>query len=362
MVGLKDISLNNKLRLLSALFVCAMGVFGLLSYTTINQVKIGGTAYDEIALGHDTLSDFQAPTQFALQQRLRVYQMRVDIADKPKLAEEKTSFKSLMKRFEVGHTLWLNKVSDPRARDLMQKVYESGHDYQELTWNTYIPLLEENKGEEADNLRVAKMNSLFDAHERAMQEFVSYMQDRMTDREKTAASMVASTTLVLLLIGLGAMAVVCAISFLVARGIVGPLKHTVDVLHEVSRGNLTRHLEVAGTDEIGQMGTALNETIDNLSSALQQIGADAQVLFKASEAAGNVSQQLGTACEQTNTQAAAVSGGGGRGQPERADRIDCYRRDVRLDQGDLQECERGCRSREFRGSPGRSHHRNHDQA
>ena len=55
------------------------------------------------------------------------------------------------------------------------------------------------------------------------------------------------------------------------------------------------------------MGGALNETIDNLSRALQQISADAQVLFKASEAAGNVSQQLGSACQQTNTQAAAVS-------------------------------------------------------
>ena len=38
--------------------------------------------------------------------------------------------------------------------------------YQELTWNTYIPLLEQSKDEEADNFRIAEMKSLFDAHER----------------------------------------------------------------------------------------------------------------------------------------------------------------------------------------------------
>ncbi len=307
MVGLKDISVNNKLRLLAGLFVGAMGVFGLLSYSTISQVRIGSTAYDEIATGHDTLSDFQPPTQFAVQQRVLVYQMRVDMVDKVKLANEKDAFKRQMKHFEVGHTLWLNKLSDPKTNDLLQKVYEPGRDFQELAWNTYIPLLEQSKDEEADALRIARMNPLYEAHEKATHEFVNYMQETVTEREKTAASTVASTTLVLFLVGLGAMAVVCAISFLVARGIIGPLKTTVDVLHELSRGNLTRHLEVTGTDEIAQMGGALNETIDNLSRALQQISADAQVLFKASEAAGNVSQQLGSACQQTNTQAAAVS-------------------------------------------------------
>ena len=150
MTRLKDISVKSKLQLLSVLFVCAMAVFGLLSYSTLNNVKIGGAAYEEIALANDILSDFQAPTQFALEQRLRVYQMRVDVNDKVKLATETASFEHLMRRFEVGHTLWLNKVSDPKTRDLLQKIYEPGRDYQNLALTTYIPLLVEGKGEAAD--------------------------------------------------------------------------------------------------------------------------------------------------------------------------------------------------------------------
>ena len=117
MVGLKDISVNNKLRLLAGLFVGAMGVFGLLSYSTINQVRIGSTAYDEIATGHDTLSDFQPPTQFAVQQRLRRLPDAGRHGRQGETGERKRrSFKSQMKHFEVGHTLWLNKVSDPKTR------------------------------------------------------------------------------------------------------------------------------------------------------------------------------------------------------------------------------------------------------
>jgi methyl-accepting chemotaxis protein len=79
------------------------------------------------------------------------------------------------------------------------------------------------------------------------------------------------------------------------------------MLHEVAQGDLTRRLAVAGTDEIAQMGLALNETIENLSRVITEIGSDAKVLSNASEGLSTTSQQLGVNSQQTTTQAAAVS-------------------------------------------------------
>ena len=88
MRGLNNISVKGKLTSLSALFVLGMAIFGLLAYSTINAVKIGGTTYQAISLTSDVLEDFAAPTQFVVQERLLVYRMRTDFADKPKFAGE----------------------------------------------------------------------------------------------------------------------------------------------------------------------------------------------------------------------------------------------------------------------------------
>ena len=124
---------------------------------------------------------------------------------------------------------------------------------------------------------------------------------------KSAESMIASRTFTLVLVALVAVGVVSVVAWFIASGIATPLKATVEALHEVSKGNLTGHIEVTGTDEIAQMGIALNETIDNLSRVMSEIDSDAKVLSNASEELSTSSQQLGANSQQTTTQAAAVS-------------------------------------------------------
>ncbi len=304
---LGDVSVKNKLRLLSVLFVGAILVFGLLAYRTLNRVKIGSATYQEIADSNTQLADYEPPTQFLLGARMLVYQMRVDMADKAKLASETESFRKAIKDFEDGHTHWMTTEEHQTIKDLMQNAYAPGHDFLELGINTYIPLLMDGKGAEADEFRKSRMNTLYAAHEKAMREFMTGMKEHLTMHENLAASESSSGLVMLIVVGLIASVVVAGLTFYIGNGIVTPLKQTVEVLDEVSRGNLTRRLEVKGQDEIAQMGNALNTTIDNLSRALTQISSDAGVLSSASEELSSTSQQLGNNSQQTTNQAAAVS-------------------------------------------------------
>jgi methyl-accepting chemotaxis protein len=306
-MGLKNLSIKAKLTVLSSLFVVGMLVFGLLAYNTISEVKIGGATYQTISITSDVLGDFAVPSQFAVQERLLVYRMRTDFADKAKLAKETEEFKDLMKGFEDGHSQWHTKITDPQQAASIQKIYETGHSYLETTWNKYVPLLQQGNLDAADKLRTGEMNPGYEQHEAEVNHFVQMMNDQATATEKSAQAMVASRTLVLMVVALVAVGLVLALCIVIAKGILTPLKATMEVLHEVSQGNLTRHLEVSGTDEIAQMGLALNETVDNLSRVMSEIGADAKTLSSASEELSNTSQQLGSNSQQTTTQAAAVS-------------------------------------------------------
>jgi methyl-accepting chemotaxis protein len=304
---LKDISIKAKLTLLAVLFVAAMLVFVVLAYTTINGVKIGSHAYDMISVATRIVGDFSPPTQFVSLERLIIFRARVTYADKAKLDQEIDSFKTLMKDFEDGHTQWRNSVTDPKMAELLEKIYEPGRTYLDIAWNKYFPLLQQGDVAGADKVRIEELLPLYEQHKAAMQEFARVAFEHRSEAESSIQAMVASRTFTLATVSLVTLALLVGFCFIIAKGILTPLHATVAVLHEVSLGNLTRRLEVTGKDEIAQMGIALNDTVDNLSRIMSEIGSDARVLTDTSKELTTNSQELGNNSQQTTTQAAAVS-------------------------------------------------------
>jgi methyl-accepting chemotaxis protein len=306
-VSLKDLSIKAKLTWLVGFFVAGMLVIGVLAYTTINGVKIGSPVYDTISLAGKVDIDFTPPTQFASEERLLTYEARVDIKTSATLNKEIDSFKSLVKAFEDGHTQWQATVTDPKMAALLQKVYEPGRAYLDVALNKYFPLLQQGQTPTADKVRSDEMGPLYDQHEAAMKEFTQFAAEQATAVESNTRAMVASRIFTLAAVFLLAPALVVGFCIVIGNGILTPLHATVAVLHEVSVGNLTRRLEVIGKDEIAQMGIALNDTVDNLSRIMAEIGSDAKVLSDTSNELTTNSRELGNNSQQTTTQAAAVS-------------------------------------------------------
>ena len=169
-------------------------------------------------------------------------------------------------------------------------------------------MLQQGNLEGADKARLTEMNPVFEQHEAAVNEFVQLMQDNMNAAIKNAQSMVASRTLMLMVVALSVVGLVSWRSALSSQAEFSLRSTPRSRCCTKSRsGNLTRRMEVSGSDEIAQMGVALNDTIDNLSRVMTELTTDAKTLSSASEELSNTSQQLGTNSQQTTTQAAAVS-------------------------------------------------------
>jgi methyl-accepting chemotaxis protein len=306
-MGLKTLSLKTKLTLLSGLFVTGMAVFGLVALMALTEVKIGGSMYSEIRTGAAIGSDFAPASGHLMGARLRILEMILEAKDQTLLRTDIQRFEQARKLFEDIHDQYAKSLPDGKLKDLMQKAYEPAHQYLDIVESKYIPLLLQGKLDAAEAIRSSQLKPLYYVHEEADKAFTDASDAQLAAVEKDAASSTASWTFTLIVVALVAVALVLTLSFVIAKGILTPLKATVEMLHEVSLGNLTRRLQVHGKDEIAQMGGALNDTIDNLSRAMTQITADAEVLFKASDTAADVSQSLGTSSQQTSTQANAVS-------------------------------------------------------
>jgi methyl-accepting chemotaxis protein len=81
----------------------------------------------------------------------------------------------------------------------------------------------------------------------------------------------------------------------------------LDVVNAAGRGDLTKELNVSGTDAAGQMGEALSRFFADLRPAIRGIAENAQALAASSEELTAVSQQMGANANETSAQANVVS-------------------------------------------------------
>ncbi len=81
----------------------------------------------------------------------------------------------------------------------------------------------------------------------------------------------------------------------------------LDVVQAARDGDLTRTIEVAGVDAIGQLGTALKSFFTTLRQNLTSIASAAIDLGSSSEELSIISEQMASNAEETATQASVVS-------------------------------------------------------
>ena len=307
-MGLKNLSIKTKLTLLSGIFLVGMAVVGLVAFIVVGEVKIGGSLYSGIIQGNAINSDFDQPQGHLVGPRLTLFRMiaAADEHDAQKLRSLEPQFEKEQQQYEDINHKYLTNLPDGSLKDAMRKAYEPGHEYLDTARDKLVPLLLEGKNDEAKVVR-DQMAAMFDAHDAASKALGALNDQQLAAIEKLADQTVASRTLTLTVAALLAIGLVLALSVFIAKGIVIPLQATMEVLEQVSQGNLTHQMKIAGTDEISQMGRALNDMIKKLSAAMSGIGANATALTAQSEALTATGQRLGANSNQTSNQAAAVS-------------------------------------------------------
>jgi methyl-accepting chemotaxis protein len=91
------------------------------------------------------------------------------------------------------------------------------------------------------------------------------------------------------------------------RSITRPITETVAVLNEVAKGALGDRVEVAGKDEVSDMGTALNVALDQIGETLRAMELTSQALATASEELSSVSLQMTGSAQESASQSELVS-------------------------------------------------------
>ncbi|TFW35361.1 methyl-accepting chemotaxis protein [Massilia horti] len=119
----------------------------------------------------------------------------------------------------------------------------------------------------------------------------------------TASSAARRAAVALLVLGAGGAFLSVLTGWVIAGGIVRPVRHAVKVARTVAAGDLASHIEVRSQDEVGQLSAALKEMNESLSSIVMGVRNGTAEIHRASSDIASGNRDLS---QRTETQAAAL--------------------------------------------------------
>jgi methyl-accepting chemotaxis protein len=159
----------------------------------------------------------------------------------------------------------------------------------------------------AGEILVGDQVAVFDDMATKVDGLTDLVQADVTQADRAAADATSTARSLMLGIGLAAVAVAVVLAILITRSITRPLHAAVDVLQAMAAGDLRQRVPSPSKDEIGQLGTAMNHSLDRVAETVDSIVNASTSLSSSSEELSAVSQQLSAASEETAVQAASVS-------------------------------------------------------
>ncbi|GAA2979666.1 methyl-accepting chemotaxis protein [Actinokineospora diospyrosa] len=138
-------------------------------------------------------------------------------------------------------------------------------------------------------------------------ELTKSIDARMADLKAEADSAQNGSTWALVITLAVALLLAAVLSVWATRSVVRPLAAVVRALGKLEHGDLTTRVDLRTTDEIGQVGTAVDSTIESLRSTVTSLSAHAESLSTAADELTRVSTDIAGSANNASTQAGAVS-------------------------------------------------------
>jgi len=143
------------------------------------------------------------------------------------------------------------------------------------------------------NGTIAKMDEIKAAQAKEKNE-----HNAATAKSAIVMSVIVVAIGVLLAIGLG---------IFISRSINNPLKKSVDFAKGVADGDLSQRIDLNRKDEIGDLTTALNGMVNNLTKVIENVKQAANNVASASTQLYSTAEQLATGSEEVASQASTVA-------------------------------------------------------
>ena len=306
---LSEFSLSAKLILLAAGFIGVLVLFAVLAFNTLNQLRVNGPLYQTIVQGKDLIADVLPPPEYILESYLVTLQILGESrAESIKALIEKGD--QLKKEYGVRHEFWVATLPEgPMRTAMVEDSYAPAMTFFELRDRRFLPAIENGDQVKAAELAYGPMRVQYELHRKTIDQVVEMATRRNADGETTATTIISAQTRNLLLIAVIGLTVMCGLAYWIARGMTRPVRYTVEMLRDIAEGDgdLTRRLQVNGTDEISELARHFNRFVEKLQGIIRQMVGNAVTVTSAATELSAISTQTAQSVQTLSSRTATIA-------------------------------------------------------
>ena len=287
-----NLKIRSKLALVTAVFLIGSGGTAWLAFHTLSIVEVNGSLYREITKDKDLLADVLPPPEYILETNLLAFEM-LEADDENARDAIAAKIRARRDEFEQRHEYWSKELTAGGIRDLIAvKSYAPAERYYEILDGQFVPAIRAGDRSLAREIALGPLKQAYAEHRAAVDEIVAAATRESNAIERSAAEVIRSNSARLLLLALVAVGVVVALLQVISRMISDPMQQAVSVLRGVAAGDLTRRLDLATRDEVGDMATALNHAVATMGHTVGKVREVAMIVAQASRELSSAADEI----------------------------------------------------------------------
>lgn len=275
MNSFRNLKVKFKIFTLVGIFVTGFLIYGIISYRTVNEVKVTGEVYQDIVDSKDLLADVLPPPILVLEPYLNVLQME-DEKDGGKLNDLIETNKNFRKQFEEKQDYYVKHLQDdgdvPIRESLTKESGKMASEFFNIVESEFIPAIKSGNMEKAHQLSTGVLRDKFQEQKKAVENLQKLAEEDLKKQEEAAAASVQSGNYTLLILGVILAALSVVLGMFIGNNISNPLSAITEKLETLAKtGDINQSFDYKSEDEIGRLASAFRSTISYLREVSQVI-------------------------------------------------------------------------------------------
>jgi methyl-accepting chemotaxis protein len=254
-------------------FIAGYTIFGVVSFSTLDILRIHGNLYNQIVMSKDLIADVLPPPGYIIESYLDVLQA-VDETDPVMMDYFFTELKRLQADYNERHQFWINEqlLEQGALRDAMLTgAYDPAIQFYDIVFSKFIPALQRGDREYAGELAHGDLKTLYTTHRKSVDQVVQGATEKYKNVEALASMTVQRGTKLLFIIAFAVIAAAAVIIYFVVVSIRKPIFKIAGALKIVAEGNLTKSININSKDELGALAHDFNSSMGKIRNLIGTI-------------------------------------------------------------------------------------------
>jgi ABC-type transporter Mla subunit MlaD len=268
----KNLGLRAKIMGMSLLLLAIFIFFAVISFTTIEHLKVNGPIYKEIVKGKDLVADILPPPEYIIESYLVVLSL---VGENNPGARETLIGRlgQLKNEFDSRHVFWMQNLEDGIMKStLLQNSYNPAIDFYNIAEGQFLPAIRQGNMNKARELAYGNLLQKYEEHRQAINKVVEMTNERNSQIEKNTASVEGTKSLIMKLSMILGALIMVGFSLFVGLDLSRSLSRIVGYLDESAQQVGVASSQIAGASQsLAEGATEQSSSFEETASALEQM-------------------------------------------------------------------------------------------